>query len=77
MVTSWRGNLNLRAMDSCKGKSRKQSMAKGSTMKAQVIIVDDVVDGVDVMVGMDMIVQLGGKTVGEKGVEFGNRCTVC
>lgn len=52
-----------------RSESRIQLIVRGSTVKVQVIVVDEMVDDVDVVVGMHLIVM-----VGKKGVEFSNRC---
>lgn len=74
IVTSWEGKANLRALAGmevrCRGEGRIQLTVKGSTMKVQSIVFDEVVNSVNVVLGMDVIVRLVGVTVGDKGLEF-------
>lgn len=46
-------------------------------LRLQTIVLDEVVDGVDIVVGMDANTRLGSVTVGGgAGVKFGDRCDV-
>ena len=45
-------------------------------MKREVTVVEQMVDGVDVVLGMDVIDSLGGVKVWHNKVQFGNICAV-
>lgn len=46
-------------------------------MEVQAILVDRLVDGIDVVVGMEVIGRLGSVTVHKQGTEFCTRCAAC
>lgn len=83
LVTSWSRNPNMSAVDGRKVRCRVIWLVEqGWVVKVQLNFIDEGVNGVDVVVGgwveMDVIVRLGGVTVRREGsVEFGNRYAVC
>ena len=60
----------------CKGSSEVGMVVAGESMKREVTVVSDMVEGVDLVLGMDIIEVLGGVKIWGNKVQFGNLCAV-
>ena len=60
----------------CKGASKVEMVVAGDKMEREVTVVSEMVDGVDLVLGMDVIEALGGVKVWGNRVQFGNICAV-
>ena len=65
-ITAFDGNSVI-----CRGRSVKQLTVGHQTISVEVIVVDKLLDGVDVVLGMDSIELLGGVCVYKENVVFG------
>ena len=54
----------------CKGSSTVELCVHGSCVQAVVAVADEIVEGIGVVMGMDVIRKLGGVTVNDYGVFF-------
>lgn len=74
---SWRGNIRLSAVVvmevKCGNVSELELEIQGPVLRLQAIKVDEAVDGVDVVVEMDISKRLCGATVCREGVEFDDK----
>ena len=57
----------------CKGSARAEMSVGEETVSQEVMVMDWIVGGIDAVIGMDTISRLGGVTVQEKLVQFGNK----
>ena len=75
LVAGWNGNGRVVAFDGrnvkCCGTSNVQLELEGRQLNVEAIVNDHLVPGVEAIIGMDVIWQLGGVTVSEDGVKFG------
>lgn len=75
LVDSVEGRSRMIAFDNseveCRGMSWLDLVVAGTPVKAYAVVVNTVVDGVDVVLGMDVIDRLGGVLVSRAKVEFG------
>ena len=75
LVDTCEGASSLVAFDGreveCRGRSRVELKVAGVALSVRVIVADNILSGIDVVMGMDVIVRLGGVTVGEGAVAFG------
>ena len=55
----------------CKGTSDVELHVSGRSVRVRAVVADKVIDGIGVVMGMDVIGQLGGVTVNEHGISFG------
>lgn len=55
----------------CNGTSIVRLMVRGMSLTIQAIVINKIVTGVDVVLGMDAIARLGGVTVHRNSVRFG------
>ena len=61
----------------CKGRSRIELVVAGRQLSVYAVVIDDIVCDVDVVVGMEVIAQLGGVLVTGDRVQFGvNHCNM-
>ena len=59
----------------CKGECWIELVVDGMHLKVEAIVVDEIVNGVDVVMGMDVIKRLGGVTISKGTVRFsGSHC---
>lgn len=76
VVEEWRGVSSVRAVDGTeaedRGSSGMEMVSRGMQLKLHVIVIDRVVDKIDVVMGMDDIVHLGGVMVSEADIVFGD-----
>lgn len=80
-VTSWEGESRVVAFDgrsvSCRGEGNVSLDVGGRILNVKVLVMDKLVDDIECVIGMDVIERLGGLTVRNGEVEFGNgRCSV-
>ena len=80
LATEVRGEAMVSAFDGrevkCKGTAKVQITVAGEHLERDVTVVSQMVDGVDVVLGMDAIETLGGVKVWRNKVQFGNICSV-
>ena len=81
VVTSWYGESRMVAVDGhsvrCRGVANVSLTVAGTQVKLVVTVVDQIVGGVDVILGMDVIQQLGGVLICGGRVQFGTvSCSV-
>ena len=80
LVKEVRGEARVSAFDGrevrCRGTGEVELEIEGERMKREVTVVAQMVDGVDVVLGMDVIDSLGGVKVWHNKVQFGNICAV-
>ena len=79
LVTGWNGSGRVVGFDGrnvkCCGTSNIELELEGRQLSVEAIVNDRLVPGVEAIIGMDVICQLGGVTVDEDGVKFGTaRC---
>ena len=61
----------------CKGAWQVEIKVCGVRVKVEVILMNCIIDGIDVIIGMDVINQMGGVTIKEAEVKFGDvHCAV-
>ena len=56
---------------SCKGSANVELCVYGNHTQVDVAVAEEIIDGISVVLGMDVIKSLGGDTVNECGVRFG------
>ena len=75
LVNEWEGKSSLVAFDGreieCRGTSWVQLVVDGVPLSARVIVVDSILNGIGVVLGMDVIDRLGGATVRKGKATFG------
>lgn len=75
MVDTCNGTSSITAVDGrevkCNGTSIVRLMVRGMSLTIQAIVINKIVTGVDVVLGMDAIARLGGVTVYRNSVRFG------
>ena len=81
LVNGCSGSSSMVAFDGrevpCRGMSLAQFVVRGVPISVRAIVADQILDGVDFVMGMDAIEQLGGVTVAGGEVTFGRpRCAV-
>ena len=81
LVDSWEGKSRMTAFDGreveCRGISWVDLEVAGRLVGVRAVVVDSIVDGVDVVLGMEVIDQLGGVLVAGSKVQFGGeQCLV-
>ena len=78
IARSWSGASNIRAVDGrevkCLGETTAEVIVRGIPIVLRALVVDHLVGGVDVVLGMKAINQLGGGTFKDGQVTFG-RCS--
>ena len=61
----------------CKGAQEVEIKVRGLRVKVEVILMNCIIDGIDVIIGMDVINEMGGVTIKEAEVKFGDvHCAV-
>ena len=60
----------------CKGSARAEMSVGEETVSQEVMVMDWIVGGTDVVIRMDTISRLGGVKVQEKLVQFFNMCAI-
>ena len=61
----------------CKGARQVEIKVRGVRVKVEVILMNRIIDRIDVMIGMDVINEMGGVTIKEAEVKFGDvHCAV-
>ena len=75
LVDSWEGEVSTKAFDGRvvkgRGATKVELLVDGKKVKTKSTVVDSLVGDVDIVIGMDVIRQLGGVTVGRSQVKFG------
>ena len=75
LVDSWEGEVSTKAFDGRvvkgRGATKVELLVDGKKVKTKSTVVDSLVGDVDLVIGMDVIRQLGGVTVGRSQVKFG------
>ena len=76
MVDGWSGECSVKAFDGYKvkglGFSNPTITIDGNSFKTNVMVVEKIVEGFDIVMGMDLILKLGGMRIAITGeVEFG------
>ena len=61
----------------CKGAWQVEIKARGVRVKVEVILMNRIIDGIDIIIGMDVINEMGGVTIKKAEVKFGDvHCAV-
>ena len=80
LTTAVSGEAMVTAFDGrevkCRGTARVQIEVAGERLEREVTVVTEIVEGVDIVLGMDVIDALGGVKVWRNKVQFGNICAV-
>ena len=75
MVTSWSGRRSMAAFDGrtvqCKGEKAVEIGIGNRTLPIVATVVDQIVGNIDVVLGMDVIKMMGGVTIKDNTIEFG------
>ena len=86
--TMVRGDLSSQAMGErvlaavdgrevrCRGSAHAEIVVGRNMVRQEVVVMDWMVGGIDVVIGMDIISKLGGVKVSGKVVQFGDKCVV-
>lgn len=61
----------------CEGTKEVELTVQGTRLRLKVIVLAEVINGIDVVVGMDVISQLGGVMIRNGGVTFGKASESC
>ena len=56
----------------CKGARKVEIKVRGVRVKVEAILMNRIIDGIDVIIGMDVINEMGGVTIKEAEVKFGD-----
>ena len=79
LVKASGGSVSIMAFDGrkvdCEGTSKVELWVCGKPVTVRAVVAKKVIEGIDVVVGMDAIGQLGGVTINRYGVWFGTRPT--
>jgi len=78
LVEKWTGDaVQASAFDGrtveCKGTAQIEMEVDGEKVSTRATVIDHIVGGIDVLIGMDVIRQLGGVSVGQHKIQFGKR----
>ena len=61
----------------CKGARQVEIKVRGVRVKVEAILMNRIIDGIDVIIGMDVINEMGGMTIKKAEVKFGDvHCAV-
>lgn len=74
---SWNGASNIRAVDgrevTCYGETDAKIIVRNMPLQLREIVLDKLVTGIDVILGLGVIDQLGGATIAKGQVKFDNQ----
>ena len=60
-----------------KGTRQVEIKVRGVRVKVEAILMNHIIDGIDIMIGMDVINEMGGMTIKKAEVKFGDvHCAV-
>ena len=81
IVKDWNGKSRITVVDGrdvdCKGISLVKLVVSGMKLNINAVVTDRMVEGIDLVLGMDAIRQLGGVLINSDGVDFGTpKCSV-
>ena len=69
-------DVALKAVDGrdikCNGARQVEIKIRGVRVKVEAILMNHIIDGIDVIIGMDVISEMGGVTIKEAEVKFGD-----
>ena len=76
----WEGASNVRAVDGrevkCCGETVAKIVVRNIPLQVRVIVLEKLVTGIDVILGLDVIDRLGGATIAKGQMKFGRQGTV-
>ena len=77
VADSWSGASNIRVVDGrevkCCGETDSKIVVKNTLQRLRVIVLDKLIAGINVLLGLDAIDQLGRATIVKRQVKFGNQ----
>ena len=75
IAEDWTGRSRITIVggrdEDCKGISLMKLVVSGKKLNINAIVMDRMVEGIDLVMGMDVIRQLGGVLINGDGVDFG------